>query len=89
VFSANCGPISCSPTGRPSERPTGTFSPGRPATHDGMVSRSDAYIASGSAAFSPIRNATVGEVGQTSMSKRSNASACSRMISVRTFCACP
>ena len=56
---------------------------------DGIVSRSQRYIASGSAALSPIGNATVGEVGETSTSKRSNAAACSRTISVRTFCAWP
>ena len=30
VFSPNCRPISCSPTGNPSERPDGTFRPGQP-----------------------------------------------------------
>ena len=57
--------------------------------HDGIVSRSEAYIASGFAARSPIVKATVGEVGVTSTSKRSKAAACSRLISVRTFCAWP
>src|SRR5579872_5313640 len=89
MFSENCGPISCSPTGSPSERPQGTFSPGSPAMHDGIVSKSDAYIASGSAVRPPSSNATLGEVGVTSTSKRSNASACSRAITVRTFCAWP
>ena len=65
------------------------FRPGSPAMQDGIVSRSERYIASGSAAFSPSLNATVGEVGETSTSKRSNAAACSRAITVRTFCAWP
>src|SRR5579864_533950 len=89
AFSENCGPISCNPTGRPSERPHGMFSPGSPAMHEGMVRRSDAYIASGSAVRPPSSKATVGDVGVTSTSKRSNASACSRAITVRTFCAWP
>src|SRR3954451_1775694 len=88
-FSENCGPISCRPTGSPSLRPHGMFSPGSPAMHEGIVRRSDAYIASGFAVFAPSSNATVGEVGDTSTSKRSNASACSRIRTVRTFCACP
>ena len=41
------------------------------------------------AVFAPSSNATVGEVGETSTSKRSNAAACSRTITVRTFCAWP
>src|SRR4249919_1647263 len=85
VFSESCGPISCSPTGSPSESPHGTFRPGSPAMHEGIVSRSDRYIASGSAAFSPSLKATVGDVGETIRSKRSNAAACSCAISVRTF----
>ena len=35
------------------------------------------------------RNATVGLVGETSTSNRSNSSSCSRLITVRTFCAVP
>ena len=58
--------------------------PGRPARHDGIVITSQAYIASGSEALSPIGNATVGEVGVAITSKRSSASRCSRMRSVRT-----
>src|SRR5207302_2291440 len=34
AFSANCGPTSCSPTGRPSDNPHGMLSPGSPALHD-------------------------------------------------------
>ena len=63
MFSPNCRPSSCNPTGRPSERPHGIESPGSPARHDGIVRRSHAYIASGSAALSPIGNATDGDVG--------------------------
>jgi hypothetical protein len=37
------------------------------------VNTSDRYIAIGSSARSPIRNAVVGEVGETSTSNRSNA----------------
>src|SRR5436190_5153677 len=88
VFSENCGPISWSPTGKPSESPQGTFRPGRPAMHDGIVSRSLRYIAIGFSVREPSGNATVGEVGVTSTSKRSNAWACSRTSTVRTFCAC-
>ena len=36
-----------SPTGRPSERPQGIDSPGRPAMFDGIVSTSERYMASG------------------------------------------
>ena len=56
---------------------------------DGIVSRSAAYIASGLAVRSPSGKATVGDVGLTSTSKRSNSASCSRLISVRTFCAWP
>src|SRR5262249_47711108 len=89
AFSANCGPISCRPTGSPSDRPHGMFSPGSPAMFDGIVSTSERYMASGSAAFSPIAKATVGLVGETSTSKRSKSASCSRLITVRTFCAVP
>ena len=65
------------------------FSPGRPAMHDGIVSTSERYIASGSAAFAPSGNATVGLVGETSTSNFSNAASCSRRMTVRTFCAVP
>src|SRR5581483_8584666 len=89
VFSANCAPTSCRPTGRPSERPHGMLRPGRPAMHDGIVSRSFMYIASGSCTFAPSGNATVGLVGESSTSNRRNSSSCSRLITVRTFCAVP
>ena len=45
---------------------------------DGIVSRSERYIASGSAAFSPSLNATVGDVGETSTSKRSSGGVLAR-----------
>src|SRR5262249_48365827 len=47
VFSENCGPISWSPTGSPSERPHGIDGPGRPAMLAGIVRRSERYMASG------------------------------------------
>ena len=47
------------------------------------------YIASGSAARSPSRKATDGEVGVSSRSKFSKAAAKSRAISVRTRWARP
>ena len=64
-------------------------SPGRPAMLDGIVRMSETYIASGSCVRAPSGNATVGDVGLTSRSNRSNSAACSRPITVRTFCACP
>jgi hypothetical protein len=65
------------------------FSPGSPAMQDGIVSRSERYIASGSCAFAPSGNATVGEVGETSTSNFSNAARYSAAITVRTFWAWP
>src|SRR5439155_17059611 len=65
VFSANWGPISCSPTGRPSERPHGIEIPGSPAMFDGIVRTSVRYIASGSCVFAPTENAVVAHVGET------------------------
>src|SRR3954451_6667683 len=64
-FSLNAGPASCTPTGRPSDSPPGIEIAGMPASDIGTVSTSDAYIASGLAARSPILKATVGEVGVT------------------------
>ena len=60
-----------------------------PARLVGIVQTSLRYMASGSAILSPIGNAVVGVVGETSTSACSNAAAKSREISVRTFCACP
>ena len=61
-------PMSWRPTGRPSDRPHGTDSPGRPAMLTGSVHASERYIGTGSAIRAPNRNATVGEVGATSAS---------------------
>ena len=54
-----------------------------------MVAMSLRYIASGSSSFSPSLNAVVGAVGETSTSAWSKARSKSRLISVRTFWACP
>ena len=62
---------------------------GRPAMFDGIVSTSVRYIASGSCAFAPSGKAVVAHVGETSTSKRSKSASCSRLITVRTFCAVP
>ena len=86
-FSLKAGPVSCSPTGRPSERPQGIDSEGRPARLEGIVQTSDRYIARGSWTRSPSRKATVGEVGETITSTRSKAASKSWRMSVRTFCA--
>ena len=53
------------------------------------MSTSHRYIASGSAARSPIGNATVGEVGETRTSNREGALEMLCAMSVRTFCAWP
>ena len=65
------------------------LSPGRPAMQEGIVSRSLRYIAIGSAVRAPSGKATVGEVGETRTSNVSNSASCSRLITVRTFCAWP
>ena len=62
---------------------------GTPASEAGSVQRSAGYMARGSSARAPIGNATVGVAGETSTSAVSNAAAKSRLISVRTFWACP
>ena len=54
-----------------------------------MVATSLRYIASGSSSFSPIGNAVVGAVGETSTSATWNARVKSSAISRRTFCAWP
>src|SRR5436190_12971324 len=89
AFSESCGPTSCRPTGSPSLRPHGMLKLGSPAMFGGIASTSARYIESGSTVLSPSLNATVGDVGDTSTSNRSKSSACSRMMIVRTFCACP
>jgi hypothetical protein len=60
-----------------------------PARLVGIDAMSLRYMASGSSTFSPIGNAVVGAVGETSTSATSKAAAKSRAINVRTFCACP
>ena len=78
------------PTGRPSSsRPHGMLMAGMPARSAGIVNTSDRYIARGSSARSPIRNAVVGDVGAAMTSTSAKACTKSRMTSVRTFCACP
>jgi hypothetical protein len=60
--------------GSPREsKPHGTLIAGTPARFAGIVNTSDRYIARGSSARSPIRNAVVGDVGDTSTSKSPNA----------------
>ena len=63
--------------------------PGRPARLTGTVRTSDAYIAHGSSTRSPIRNATVGDVGIAIRSQSPNAASKSSRMRVRTFCAIP
>ena len=89
--SASTGAMICRPTGRPSSgaRPHGTDSAALPARLDGIVHRSATYIAIGSSARSPMGNAVVGVVGETSTSTCSNAASKSRLMSVRTCCALP
>jgi hypothetical protein len=65
MSSLQAGPISWSPTGRPSDSPQGIEIPGSPAMFTGSVQASDRYIATGSEVLAPNRNATDGEVGAT------------------------
>ena len=58
-------PGAARPAGPPRAR-RGARAPGRPERLTGSVKRSQAYIASGSSTSSPMRNATVGEVGVSS-----------------------
>ena len=60
-----------------------------PASDIGTVSTSEAYMASGLAARSPILKATVGEVGVTIRSTDSKAARKSSAIFVRTRWAVP
>ena len=88
--SPSAGASTCTPTGRPaSPVPYGTLIAAWPARLVGIVHTSERYIASGSADFAPSSNATVGDVGDSSASYCSYARAKSRMMSVRTRCACP
>ena len=82
------------PTGSPSDSPHGTEMAGTPARLAGSVHRSAAYMAIGSSTRAPSGKATVGVVGLTSTSTPwssavPKAAEKSRLISVRTFCACP
>ena len=71
-------------------RPQGIEIAGMPASDIGTVQKSLRYIASGSAVFSPSRNATVGEVGRRRSGRpRAKAAAKSSAIMVRTLCAWP
>ena len=63
--------------------------PGTPARLAGIVAMSLRYIASGSSTFSPILNAVVGAVGDTSTSPLERRGEVALEISVRTFCAEP
>ena len=60
-----------------------------PASDIGTVQKSFRYIASGSSVLAPSGKATLGAVGVTTKSNRSQAASKSRLISVRTFCARP
>src|SRR5262249_9081380 len=87
--SPSAGAITCTPTGNPSLVPNGTEIAQWPVRFTGTVHTSHRYIASGSFAFSPILNATVGDVGDNNTSKLSYARSKSRMINVRPRCAWP
>src|SRR2546421_2381007 len=74
--SLNVGPNSCSPIGSglaPEVNPHGMLMPGIDAMLQVTVKTSLMYIASGSAVFSPIVNAAVGEVGEAITSHFSKA----------------
>ena len=77
VASSKGRAMTCRPTGSSLPptltKPAGTDMPGRPAMFTGSVNTSFRYIAIGSSTFSPIRNAVVGEVGETRTSKSANA----------------
>jgi hypothetical protein len=67
--------------------PQGRASAGRPARFTEIVKMSERYIVTGSAVFSPSRNAVVGETGVTSASQVSNTFWKSIRMRVRTCCA--
>ena len=80
--------MSCKPIGSPAaSKPQGSERPQMPARFTDKVKTSDRYICSGSAAFSPMRKAVVGVVGQAITSTSRNASSKSWRMSVRTCCA--
>src|SRR3990172_1567380 len=78
-------PRICNPMGRFSfVNPHGRERPGIPARLHEMVKISERYMVRGSATFSPILNAGVGEVGVTITSHLLNASSKSFFIMVLT-----
>ena len=86
VASSNERPMSCSPTGSPApSRPQGTDRPGSAARLQVIVKTSARYIWSGSAVFSPSRNAAEGATGPATTSQARKASSKSRRMRVRTF----
>ncbi len=85
TVSPSAGARTWTPMGRPSAPvPKGTVMAGWPARLDGMVHRSDRYIANGSAALAPMAKAVVGVVADSSTSKDAYAASKSLMMSVRT-----
>src|SRR5512135_2141937 len=88
VSSSNGLPISCNPSGVPSDdRPAGTLMPGSPAMLTVTVKMSFRYISTGSPPdFSPTPKAEDGVAGvRTASTPASKANSKSRLISVRTF----
>ena len=73
--------------GRPPANPHGTDRPGMPARLAGTVKMSARYIASGSAVFSPKRNAGEGVVGVATTSQDSRA--CSKSFIVIDWISLP
>src|SRR6185312_187683 len=63
LASAKFGAMSWAPSGKPSDRPTGKLTAGRPARLTGQTKMSARYIATGSSVFSPALKAGVGVVG--------------------------
>src|SRR5258706_5509334 len=86
--SASSGPSTWTARGNPAaDRPAGTVSPGVPARLAPIVKMSLRYIASGSASFSPRRNASVGAAGISMKSQRPKAAWYSARIRARARCA--
>ena len=85
-WSERGGPKICSPTGSPVLlRPQGMEIPGIPASDAGAVNISHIYMVRGSSTFSPIGNASMGDVGPTMRSTSSKADLKSSWIRRRTF----
>src|SRR5581483_2288481 len=90
VGSAKGLAMSWTPIGKPAEvMPQGIDIPACPEILQGIVNTSDRYIWIGSADFSPNLKAAEGEVGVRMTSTCLKASSKSRVMSARTFCACP